>query len=53
MHNIDLIHKELVRLSKLARSLRQEELAHFIEVASEVASEAAKPKAEGARETRH
>lgn len=53
MHNIEQIHKELIRLSRMARSLRQEELAHFIEVASEVASEAAKPRAEGATETRH
>jgi hypothetical protein len=53
MHDIDQIRKELIRLSKVARSLRQEELAHFIEVAGEVASEKALSKAERARETRH
>jgi hypothetical protein len=52
MHDIDHIRKELTRLSKMARSLRQKELAHFIEVASEVALEKA-TKAAGAKETRH
>ena len=33
------IRQELIRLSKLARSLRLKELAHFIDVASEVAAE--------------
>jgi hypothetical protein len=45
------IHKELVRLSKMARSLNMKELAHFIEVAGEVASEMAKTAP--VKQTRH
>jgi hypothetical protein len=55
MRTIDHNHirKELVRLSKMARELRMKELAHFIEVAGEVASEMAMPKPEKAKVTRH
>lgn len=47
--NVDYIRKELRRLTKMARLMRQHELAHFIDVAAEVAmelgeSEAAKAK---------
>jgi hypothetical protein len=54
MSNIDQNHirKELVRLSKMARDLRMKELAHFIDVAGEVASEM-KAKAERSKVTRH
>jgi len=55
MRNIDHNHirKELVRLSKMARNLRMKELAHFIDVAGEVASEIHLPKAEQPKEARH
>ena len=55
MRNIDQTHirKELVRLSKMARTLRMKELAHFIDVAGEVASEMPLPKVERAKEARH
>ena len=55
MRNIDQDHirKELIRLSKMARSLRMKELAHFIDVAGEVASEMNAAKAEQSRVTRH
>jgi hypothetical protein len=55
MRNIDHTHirKELVRLSKMARTLRMKELAHFIDVAGEVASEMPLPKGEQAKEARH
>ena len=55
MRNIDHNHirKELLRLSKMARNLRMKELAHFIDVAGEVASEMPLPKAEQAKEARH
>ena len=55
MRTIDQNHirKELVRLSKMARALRMKELAHFIEVAGEVASEMITPKAERSKMTRH
>jgi hypothetical protein len=46
------IHQELVRLSKLARDLRMKELAHFIDVAGEVASEMT-AQADRSKETRH
>ena len=49
----DHIRKELVRLSKMARSLRMKELAHFIDVAGEVASEVPMAKAARAKEPRH
>ena len=49
----DHIRKELVRLSKMARSLRMKELAHFIDVAGEVASEMPLVKPERAKEARH
>jgi len=54
MRNIDQDHirKELVRLSKMARSLRLKELAHFIDVAGEVASEM-NSKADRSKATRH
>jgi len=47
------IRKELVRLSKMARELRMPEVAHFIEVAGEVASELNMPKADTAKVTQH
>ena len=55
MRNIDHDHirKELVRLSKMARNLRMKELAHFIDVAGEVASEMPVPKIARAKEPRH
>ncbi|MEZ5829877.1 MAG: hypothetical protein R3D05_01705 [Dongiaceae bacterium] len=55
MRTIDHNHirKELVRLSKMARELQMRELAHFIDVAGEVASELAAPKAAKVKETRH
>ena len=54
MRSIDENHirKELVRLSKMARDLRMKELAHFIDVAGEVASEMSS-KAERSKVTRH
>jgi hypothetical protein len=54
MRTIDQNHirKELVRLSKMARDLRMKELAHFIDVAGEVASEM-HLKAERSKATRH
>jgi hypothetical protein len=55
MRTVDHTHirKELVRLSKMARTLRMKELAHFIDVAGEVASEMPLPKVERAKEPRH
>jgi hypothetical protein len=55
MRSIDQNHirKELVRLSKMARDLRMKELAHFIDVAGEVASEMNASKAERANVTQH
>lgn len=55
MRTIDHNHirKELVRLSKMARELRMKELAHFIDVAGEVASEMTSHKAGRSKETRH
>ncbi|HET6159814.1 MAG TPA: hypothetical protein VFE34_15820 [Dongiaceae bacterium] len=55
MSSIDQNHirKELVRLSKMARELRMKELAHFIDVAGEVASEMTMPKAERSKATQH
>jgi hypothetical protein len=47
------IRKELVRLSKMARELRMPEVAHFIDVAQEVASEMNTPKADRSKVTRH
>ena len=38
---VDYIRKELRRLGKMARQMQKGELAHFIDVATEVASEAA------------
>jgi predicted kinase len=54
MSTIDQNHirKELVRLSKMARELRMKELAHFIDVAGEVAAET-NSKAERSKATRH
>ena len=54
MRTIDQNHirKELVRLSKMARDLRMKELAHFIDVAGEVALESAS-KAERSKATHH
>ena len=54
MRSIDENHirKELVRLSKMARDLRMKELAHFIDVAGEVASEM-NSKADRSKVTRH
>ena len=55
MSSIDQNHirKELVRLSKMARDLRMKELAHFIDVAGEVASEMNASKDERSNATRH
>ena len=39
--SVEYIRKELRRLGKMARQMQKGELAHFIEVATEVASEAA------------
>lgn len=39
MQNIDHIRKELSRLGKMARLMQLRELAHFIDVAAEVAAE--------------
>ena len=54
MRSIDENHirRELVRLSKMARDLRMKELAHFIDVAGEVASEM-NSKADRSKATRH
>jgi hypothetical protein len=49
----DHIRKELVRLSKMARELRMTEVAHFIDVAGEVASEMLAPKPTKPKVTRH
>jgi hypothetical protein len=55
MSGIDQNHirKELVRLSKMARELRMPEVAHFIDVAQEVASEMNTPKTDRSKVTRH
>ncbi|WP_162917525.1 hypothetical protein [Dongia deserti] len=55
MSNVDQNHirKELVRLSKMARELRMQEVAHFIDVAGEVASEMMMRKADRSKVTRH
>lgn len=37
--NIDYIRRELRRLTKMARMMQKHELAHFIDVAAEVAME--------------
>lgn len=39
LQNVDHIRKELGRLGKMARLMQLRELAHFIDVASEVATE--------------
>ena len=39
MQNVDHIRKELSRLAKMARLMQLRELAHFIDVAGEVATE--------------
>ncbi|HWA50296.1 MAG TPA: hypothetical protein VG742_18645 [Dongiaceae bacterium] len=49
LQNVDHIRKELTRLGKMARLMHLRELAHFIDVAGEVANEvqaeaAAKPR---------
>lgn len=41
--NIDYIRKELSRLGKMAGNMQMRELAHFIGVAAEVASELNEP----------
>ena len=50
LQNVEHIRKELNRLGKMARLMQLRELAHFIDVAGEVATEvqagaAAKPRA--------
>src|SRR5262245_25325843 len=47
LQNVEHIRKELTRLGKMARLMHLRELAHFIDVAGEVASEVqggAKPR---------
>lgn len=39
MSNVDHIRKELNRLGRMARLMQMRELAHFIDVAGEVAAE--------------
>lgn len=39
VQNLDHIRKELSRLAKMARLMQLRELAHFIDVAGEVATE--------------
>lgn len=39
MQNVDHIRRELSRLGKMARLMQLRELAHFIDVATEVATE--------------
>jgi len=39
LQNVDHIRKELSRLGKMARLMQLRELAHFIDVATEVATE--------------
>ncbi len=39
LQNVDHIRKELGRLGKMARLMHLRELAHFIDVAAEVATE--------------
>lgn len=39
LQNVDHIRKELSRLGKMARLMQLRELAHFIDVAAEVATE--------------
>ena len=39
LQNVDHIRKELNRLGKMARLMQLRELAHFIDVAGEVATE--------------
>jgi hypothetical protein len=55
MRTIDHNHirKELDRLSKMARELQLPELAHFIDVAGEVASEMTAPKIDTSKVTQH
>jgi len=43
LQNIDYIRKELSRLGKMAGNMQMRELAHFIGVAAEVASELNEP----------
>lgn len=47
------IRKELDRLSKMARDLQMPELAHFIDVAGEVASEMTARKIDLSKVTQH
>lgn len=44
-HSAEYIRKELRRLGRMARLMQNGELAHFIDVATEVATEAAVGKA--------
>jgi hypothetical protein len=55
MRNVDQTHirKELIRLGKMARDLRMKELAHFIDVAGEVAAEPPMVKTSRAKEPKH
>lgn len=49
VQSVDYIRKELRRLAKMARQMQHGELAHFIDVATEVASEAVAAESKSAR----
>lgn len=53
LQNVDHIRKELNRLSKMARLMQLRELAHFIDVAGEVATEVQAGAAAKARVAKH
>lgn len=53
LQNVEHIRKELNRLGKMARLMQLRELAHFIDVAGEVATEVQAGAAAKARGTKH
>ena len=53
LQNVDHIRKELSRLSKMARLMQLRELAHFIDVAGEVATEVQAGEPAKARMAKH
>lgn len=53
LQNVDHIRKELNRLGKMARIMQLRELAHFIDVAGEVATEVQSGAAAKVRGAKH
>lgn len=49
VESVDYIRKELRRLGRMARQMQKGELAHFIDVATEVASEAVAAESKSAK----